>query len=419
MDIAQVAPWLAFVAAAWNAGVTGARFRSGLGLTRVMEAGLMFAAAVAIIGWATWLGALIADAPGAEPTPLHVDTLYRVATVWSMWRGMAMTLATAMLTLAALEPALSRDGARLTRQAFLRSLVGVVLLAPVAADLLPATVDSLPAFVQSRAAALAPLAALASVALLLTTVTAAGVTVVMQRRLLALAWLGATVALGAEQVARAELGIGPRDPIVLGSASSGLALWLLTSALLHARVVGWVFRQQTPVRPAGSWAGRMAHAGAVLVVASFAAHVFAARTTVDLPPGVPVGVTDAFGAEWRLVNQGVSTYDDEGADVTALAVEATPAGGTARLLTTERRQHRAFSGGALPSSRRGATGRWLMTLRVLLEVAERDDLVRVRITFLPLPVLWDAGMLLLLVGAMLTLSSSQAYVRQLPKTPDS
>jgi hypothetical protein len=213
------------------------------------------------------------------------------------------------------------------------------------------------------------------------------------------AWVAATVALGAEQVARASLGIGPQDPVIPGGAASGLVLWLAASALLHHRVRRLIW---TRVEPGGGrMAGWLAHVGAALVVASFAAHIMAVRTTVDLPPGRPVEVAGGIGTEWRLVNQGVSRYDAGPADVTGVAMEAARVGAPPALLTIERREYAIGPGRSVSMSLRGSTSGQLVRLRVLLESVDEGDGVRVRVTALPLPVLWDLGLLLLGVSAVL------------------
>jgi hypothetical protein len=148
-------------------------------------------------------------------------------------------------------------------------------------------------------------------------------------------------------------------------------------------------------------AGWLAHVGAALVVASFAAHIMAVRTTVDLPPGRPVEVAGGIGTEWRLVNQGVSRYDAGPADVTGVAMEAARVGAPPALLTIERREYAIGPGRSVSMSLRGSTSGQLVRLRVLLESVDEGDGVRVRVTALPLPVLWDLGLLLLGVSAVL------------------
>ena len=100
----------------------------------------------------------------------------------------------------------------------------------------------MPPFVQSGWAALAPLFALiALVALAIAAASAFAARERTPRAMLLLAWFAATAALVSEQSARSQLGIGPRDAVVLGSASSGLVLWLVMSALLHRRVQSFFF----------------------------------------------------------------------------------------------------------------------------------------------------------------------------------
>jgi hypothetical protein len=364
-----------------------------------------------VVAWSTWAGDLIRGGPASGIlgiVPVPVGPAYRLATTWATARGIALSLAVVALAGAAIAPTLQRlrPASYLTRESMVLTVVAVALHAVLVLDLLPAPAGaSVPAFAQAPSAALAPLAALVSLACLVL----AGARALASRAvampaprdaLVLVAWVGATVALGAEQVARADLGIGPSDPVTLGSAASGLVLWLLASALLHRRVA----RSIAPALEASAvnrWAGWLAHVGAVLVVASFAAHVLAQRSTLVLPPGEVVHMEGAPGGAWLLVNQGVSRYDAAAADVTALAIEATPPGGEAVLVTTARSDHAVGRGRTISTSVRGSAGGPFMRLRILLDDVDLQDTARVRVTALPLPVLWDAGMLMLAAAAVI------------------
>jgi hypothetical protein len=148
----------------------------------------------------------------------------------------------------------------------------------------------------------------------------------------------------------------------------------------------------------------VAHAGAIMLAISFAAHAFAARSTVSLPPGATVGVTDAFRRTWQLANQGVSRFDEQGADVLSVALEAKSPSGTATLLTPEIRGYHGRGGEHIENtvSRRQSTGAITQTLRVLLVGADSLDVASVRITFLPLPILWPVGVALLALSVVMT-----------------
>jgi hypothetical protein len=258
---------------------------------------------------------------------------------------------------------------------------------------------SIPPFALAPAAAIAPLFALLSVVALAIATAAPG------RVVLLLAWVAATGALASEQMARSQLGVGPRDPILLGSASSGLILWLLTGALLHRRVQALLFRASAFASGsrAANWLG---HAGAALLAISFAAHAVASRTTVTLPQGESVAVTDALRRRWELVNQGVSRYDAEGVFMTTLTVGARNPGGTTALMTSEIREYHGRDGQHLaPVSFRASHGRTTQAVRVLLIEADSLDVASVRVTFLPAPILWTIGLVLLAASAFLALST--------------
>jgi hypothetical protein len=146
----------------------------------------------------------------------------------------------------------------------------------------------------------------------------------------------------------------------------------------------------------------LAHVGAALVAISFAAHAFASRATITLPPGSTVAVTDAFRGRWELVNQGVSRFDAEAVFVTALTVEARSPRGTTALLTPEIREHHGREGQHLePVSLRAATGNTTQALRILFIEADSLDVASVRVTFIPAPVLWTIGLALLVTSVIL------------------
>ena len=402
----EAAAWLAFLMAAWNAGVLGSRWAGGGPLSRGIEAGLLLAAAMAVIAWSTWAGALIgALGPSGTTIPIPVAPAYRLAATWATGQGLLLSLAVVGLVAAALAPLVRNSlPVAAARQAFALTAVAVLLLGLIVLELVPAAGPGIPAYAQAPAAAVAPLAALVAVAALLV----AGAAVVAPggpvsgpwHGLVLTAWVAATVALGAEQVARASLGIGPRDAVIPGGAASGLVLWLACSSLLHERVRR-LFRQPVPAPPSRMRraAGWLAHSGAALVVSSFAAHIVAVRASLELPPGQGVEMSGVPGGAWRLVNQGVSRFDAGMADVTAVAIEVSSPAAAASLVTTERREYVVGPGRSAWMSIRGSAGGPLLRLRVLLESVDASDAARVRVTALPLPVLWDLGLILLAASA--------------------
>jgi hypothetical protein len=229
-------------------------------------------------------------------------------------------------------------------------------------------------------------------------------------------WVAATLVIASEQLARSRLGIGPRDAITLGSASSGVVLWLITSALVHRRVQRAVFRGASAgvvVRRTGG-AALAAHLGAAFVVTSFAAHAIATRSTVSLAPGSPVQLADSFRRPWTLTNQGVSRFDAAGVDVLSLAVEARDPRGNTRLVTPALHEHHGPDGEHLESaiSRRASSDGLLQGIRIVLFDADSLDVASVRVTFLPVPLLWPAGVALLLLSAALSVPGDRRTIGQ-------
>ena len=82
-----------------------------------------------------------------------------------------------------------------------------------------------------------------------------------------------------------------------------------------------------------------------------------------------------------------------------------PAHGSSVLLTPEIRDHHGRSGQHLDNTigRRQSTGAVWQTLRVLLVSADSLDVASVRVTFLPLPMLWPLGIGLLGVSLLMAI----------------
>jgi hypothetical protein len=366
------------------------------------------AAAAAVVGWFAHVGALIGNA-ASDPlltafVPVETSPGFRLAVLWGTLPGGALTFALSLLVAATLT-AVWRGGDRLR-------FVCVLALAALAALLVAvwfapapnASPTRVPVFVQAPSAALAPLAALLALVALVVSVATAIAGAPPSKPLLLGGWIAATVGLAGEQLARSELGIGPRDAVLLGSASSGLALWLLTSALLHRRIQGLLLRASViPATTARSGAANAAHAGAALMVASFALHALAARSTVSVGPGATVEINDAFRRPWQLANQGVSRFDAEGMDILSVAIESRDSRGTLRLLAPSIQDPHGRDGRHLDNtiSRRASATNALQSMRVLLQEVDSLDVARVRVTFLPVPILWPLGVALLVLSAML------------------
>lgn len=397
---ASAGTWAAIVLAALTTGILGSRWSTpDTRLPRLVEGLLLGAAAAAVIAWFSNAGAVLAS-PGTNAllgayVPIEVGPAFRLGVLWATLPGASLTFASILLVWTALSGANAR-AACIASGLAATALILAAWFAPHESSL-----TNIPPFVQAPAATLAPLFAL----LALTALAIAVTTRTSSRVVLLLAWIAATAAVASEQVARSQLGIGPRDPIVFGSASSGLVLWLIASALLHRRVQSLLFRSDVPAKTRSSPAAWIGHFGAALIAISFAAHAVASRSNVSLPQGSSVTVNGALGSRWQLVNQGVSRYDAEGVFVTALAIEArTPRGRTA-LLTPEIREYHGRDGQHLaPVSFRASHGRISQAVRVLFIEADSLDVASVRVTFLPAPILWTIGLALLAMSALLALS---------------
>jgi hypothetical protein len=369
------------------------------------------AAAAVVVAWCATAGQILGGPSSSiwisAYVPLHVAPGFRLAVLWATLPGAALSMATALLVTLALSTD-ARSGE--TRRTFRVSVLALIA-AGTAAWFAPAsgmTSATIPAFVQSAPAALAPLFALVSIAILAWSMTrppAAGAT----PGPFTVSWAAATAAIVFEQMARSRLGLGPRDAVVLGSASSGLALWLLTAALMHRKMRSLLFRANH-----GSVSGRSArpaaltaHVGAACVAFSFGAHALATRSTITLPPGAPVLVTDSYRRPWQFVNEGVSRFDVATADVTGLAVQVSAPGGRVTLLTPQIREQHGPDGQHLSNviSRRESTGGLWLATSVLFTRADSLDVASVRVTFLPVPVLWPVGILLLAISALLAMAS--------------
>jgi hypothetical protein len=429
-SLPAVAIWAALALTGLATGTVASRWGDPRGLSSPVIDGLLLAgAAAAVIAWCAIAGVLLsAAAPSAylsANVPIAAGPGFRLAVLWATMPGASLTIAVILLVWGALS---SRGGVTpgngdSSRFAGVMSATAFVALG-ISAWFTPqanAGTTVIPTFVQSAPAALAPF---------LVVLAIAGLAVIVARALarrdsravLLATWVAATAAVVAEQMARSQLGIGPRDPVVLGRASSGLILWLAISALLHRRVQT-LFRiplyPQVVTGDVGSrHATRAGHAGAICLAISFAAHALAVRSTVALRPGESVAVSDTFRRPWQLVNQGVSRFDAEGVDVTALAIEARNASGEAALLTPEVREYHTPDGQHLQNtiSLRKSTGGLLQTMRVLLTQTDSLDVASVRVTFLPAPFLWPLGVVLLGTSAILALSASPSAE---PRRPSS
>jgi hypothetical protein len=409
-NLSTYAAWAALILTGILTGTLVSRWSAPeRSLPRSIEGLLLGAAAAGVVAWFAQVGALIGNA-ASNPlltafVPVEMSPGFRVAVLWGTLPGGALTFAVSLLVAAALTTP-SRGGDRLRFLCVMAAAALAALLLAVWFAPEPNVVATrVPVFVQATSAAVAPFVALLALGALMVSVAAAFAGALPSKPLLLGAWVAATVALAGEQLARSDLGIGPRDAVVLGSASSGLVLWLFTSALLHRRVQNLLLRATTTAATtATSGAANAAHAGAVLMVVSFALHALAARSTVSVAAGATIEVTDAFRRPWQLANQGVSRFDAEGMDILSVAIESRDPGGTLRLLAPAIQDPHGSDGRHLDNtiSRRASAASALQSMRVMLLEADSLDGARVRVTFLPVPILWPMGVALLVLSAALS-----------------
>ena len=410
-NLSTLATWAALILTGILTGtLVSRRSAAERAFTARTEGLVLGAAAAGVIAWFAHVGALVGNASSnpllAAFVPVETSPGFRVAVLWGTIPGGALTFAVSLLVVAALA-APSRGADRLRYLCVMAgTALAALLLAVWFAPEPNAASTTVPVFVQATTAAQAPLLALAALVALTVSVATVIAGASPSKSLLLVAWMAATMALVGEQLARSELGIGPRDAVVLGNASSGLALWLLTSALLHRRVQRLLLRATTSVVTAGTArAAHAAHVGAILMVVSFALHALASRSTVSVGPGATVAVTDAFRRPWQLANQGVSRFDAEGMDILSVAIESRDSRGTLRLLAPAIQDPHGSDGRHLDNtiSRRASAGSALQAVRVLLVEVDSLDVAQVRVTFLPVPILWPLGVVLLVLSAVLSI----------------
>lgn len=423
--IAEIAVWLAFVGAAWNTGVHLARWSRPGAATAPLTNGIAIAVgALLVLAWGVLAGTLLRGDPSLaltlEGLPAPANGFAALSASWATARGGLFTLALVVaLVGVAMSAAVDRPaagapahGPRAPRTDGVLSALLLVLLAlsvvfmpPFAPAIAARQPAAPPLFLLNVPAALAALCAVGAIAAVLVTaaVLVAGERT-EQRRLrgaIVVGWLFATLLIGLEQLVRGRLGLTAQDPVVLGSSRAGLLLWLALSVLLHERVRGILLPgPEEHHRPPPRWPMHATHAGALLVVVAFILHIVAARTTLTLPPAVPVEAHDRFGRLWEFVNQGVSQFDAEGRDITALAVTVRGPGGASRVLSAEQRQYYGRMGTPLGEPL-GVRANWvtpILDMRLVMDSVLAGESVRVRVSFVPLALLWPVGVVLMVAG---------------------
>jgi hypothetical protein len=412
--------WLA----AWNAGRFGARW-SGAQTVTSRDEWAVFSGAVSVaLAWAFLGGAILRGdrslAVVTERMVIDAPPAYRLAALATGWRGGALS-AVFLLALALMFGAKWDPPARHRRVALLSGAIAITLatstisfpaFAPSDGSMESAAVPvallhpaaawravfTLSALVVGVIALISSLAARAPVG-------SAPFSEDVRRGFLG-AWLLATLALAADQWARASLAMPTLPGTRLDRNATGIVLWLVLSALVHERSRSLLFfgghggkgAADSPRLP-----GHLAHAGALLVIVAFGLHLWAVRTEATLTPGRPASVRDRFGRRWRLVNEGLSRFDVDNREIAALAVDVTTPTGNHHLATTERRKYRAVDGSpiASPVLVRATVQDITQQLLLTLQDTGAGDESRVEVVFVPLAALWIPGVLLLSTGGSL------------------
>lgn len=432
--IAEVAVWLAFVGAAWNTGVYLARWRSHDAPAPPLTGGIsVVIGALLVLAWGVLAGALLRGDPSLaltlEGLPTSAGSAAGVSAAWGTARGGLFSLAVVVaLVGVAMSPARDRPRELHPRHsphaartpgvlsALLLGLLAASLLlmppvAPIVAARPPAGPPLFLVDAMASVASLVAIGAIAAALVIATTLIAGDRTESPTLRTTTLiGWLLATLLIGAEQLVRNRLGLTAQDPVVLGSSRAGLLLWLVLSLLLHQRIRRLLLPEvEGERRSRPRWPIHAAHGGALAVVVAFALHIVAARPELTLPPGTTVEARDVFGRTWGFVNQGVSQFDADGRDVTALAIAVTRPGGTSRLLSTEQRQYFGRMGAPLgaPLGVRASWSSPTMDMRLVLDSVLAGESARVRVSFVPLAVLWPAGIVLMALAGVTLLVTPQ------------
>jgi cytochrome c biogenesis factor len=424
----EVGTWLGLIIAAWNTGLFATHWSRA---SAPRYTGSVFAAAAPVaLAWASLTGAALRGDPAlavvAQRVVVDAGPLYRVAAVLTSSPGTLLTVAfllsMLMLMTPAARPGESAGALRIPTVYSAATALALALLVgrwtPFAgAGALGEPVIPL-ALIHPGAALRGLLAAGAVAAMvhgLAWLVSARGTRETAgdaaTRRSVAIGLMLATLSLGADQLARAQLASAPAAD---GRNAAGVVLWVALALLTHDRVRGalrgardgWV---GAPRRPPAV----LTHVGAACLVIAFGAHVVAKRAAITLAPGQPVETSDVFGRRWSLVNQGVSRFDDRGRDVAAVAIEVQGPSGR-RLMTSQLAAYhqRVGEGTTFPVATRGVAAGMLQTVLVTLDRAAPDDAASVRISFIPFAGLWFPAVALLVAGTLLMASAPAAPRRE-------
>ena len=143
----------------------------------------------------------------------------------------------------------------------------------------------------------------------------------------------------------------------------------------------------------------------VMIVASIGGYFFRTESTARVSVSNPAALTDAIGAEWTLVSQGLSSFNALNRQVTAVGLEVLRENSSAGLLSAEIRQYLDVQGEPVfqPSPQPAVRSSLREDLYVVLREIGEDDSVQLSITINPLMSwLWIGAMVLVIGGVLAT-----------------
>ena len=149
------------------------------------------------------------------------------------------------------------------------------------------------------------------------------------------------------------------------------------------------------------YGGYIVHLGIVVIFAAFAGLAFKKEYDVTLKDGESKEIVDPFGAKWKFVSQGVSSYEALNRQVVSVALDTYRNDKLVGVLASEKRQHVDSRGQPTfePSTEVAIKSSAKQDVYVVLAGIGADEAAEIRITFNPLVVwVWLGGGLMLVGG---------------------
>ncbi len=174
--------------------------------------------------------------------------------------------------------------------------------------------------------------------------------------------------------------------------NGSLPIWIVMTGFLHFVILRERGRYRRVVVPLLL---------AVMLITLIAGESLGVRTRISLKAGETATVVDPFGKSWTFTSLGLSRYSVLNRQVTAIALDATPGGASAQLVTSERRRYFDSRGAPTfePWTEPGIRRFWLQDVYVVLDGLREDGSASLRVSFNPLMRwYWISGVLLLIGG---------------------